>query len=556
MTANIPAVTYDPRSPSEGRRFYVELNGNDQNDGLTPASPFKTWATALTAVNNLVPPVDSNNPAAIYSSSSGTFFEQIVVPNSVSIFAPGATLEFNDNGTTTLDIQGGNGVYQFRVIRNSGIGSIGVRSTDASLFTAEFDLIDCDDGTAFYHAGNFSGANVIDCKNMRYGVAGVNNISTLTNAGLKVNVEVFRPVDASAEAFIQNGANPSVLEASEVSTTEATGATFINCKQGMIDAQIERTETTDAIIVENTGIVGLIANNVTGDLTVNAGGILNARIISYFGVKTFNGTVNGNIAGDRQGTDALGGGAASGSDEDVQFNDSGLLGADNRFKFDVSEGNLLSPKFNNVELTSQGTGNLILSDSGNYISAVGSLLIDSDEIKLENDEDSPDPDSYYGTNNLGEKGYKPLPPVQRYTKITVFEDTNLNNFNSGGGFADVPGLQITIDRDGDYTFYCALNCNNDQNEEIDLTIALTPINLRVIETPSGPVTVPAGTQFTSSFQVVRDRQQKTQDQTLDGTFLFDALEDGDLIDFRINTRGDNVDLSNRRAYGYTINSND
>ena len=78
------------------------------------------------------------------------------------------------------------------------------------------------------------------------------------NAGLKVNVEVFRPVDASAEAFIQNGANPSVLEASEVSTTEATGATFINCKQGMIDAQIERTDTTDAVIVENTGIVGLI----------------------------------------------------------------------------------------------------------------------------------------------------------------------------------------------------------------------------------------------------------------------------------------------------------
>lgn len=305
MTANIPAITYDPRSPSEGRRFYVELNGNDQNDGLTPASPFKTWATALTAVNNLVPPVDSNNPAAIYSSSSGTFFEQIVVPGSVSIFAPSATLEFNDNGTTTLDIQGGNGVYQFRVVRNSGIGSIGVRSTDASLFTAEFDLIDCDDGTAFYHAGNFSGGNVIDCKNMRYGVAGVNNISTLTNAGLKVNVEVFRPVDASAEAFIQNGANPSVLEASEVSTTEATGATFINCKQGMIDAQIERTETTDAIIVENTGIVGLIANNVIGNLTVNAGGILNARIISYFGVKTFNGTVNGNIAGDRRGTDEI-----------------------------------------------------------------------------------------------------------------------------------------------------------------------------------------------------------------------------------------------------------
>lgn len=146
-----------------------------------------------------------------------------------------------------------------------------------------------------------------------------------------------------------------------------------------------------------------------------------------------------------------------------------------------------------------------------------------------------------------------IPTGETYTKIVVFEDTPLNNFNSNV-FTDVAGMQITIDRIGDYTFSAFLNCNNDQSEEIDLTIALTPITNRVITLPDGStVNVAAGTQFTSQFQAVRDRQQKNSDQTLTGLFLFDDLEINDLIDFQINTRNDNVDLSNRRAYGYTIN---
>ena len=146
-----------------------------------------------------------------------------------------------------------------------------------------------------------------------------------------------------------------------------------------------------------------------------------------------------------------------------------------------------------------------------------------------------------------------IPTGETYSKIVVFEDTPLNNFNSNV-FTDVAGMQITIDRIGDYTFSAFLNCNNDQSEEIDLTIALTPITNRVITLPDGStVNVAAGTQFTSQFQAVRDRQQKNSDQTLTGLFLFDDLEINDLIDFQINTRNDNVDLSNRRAYGYTIN---
>lgn len=144
-------------------------------------------------------------------------------------------------------------------------------------------------------------------------------------------------------------------------------------------------------------------------------------------------------------------------------------------------------------------------------------------------------------------------PLATYSKIVVFDDSLLNNFNTNV-FTDVPGMQMNIDRAGNYTFVGFLNCNNDQNEEIDLTIGLTPITNRVINLPDGTTTtVTAGTQFVSDFQAVRDAQKKNVDQTLTGTFLLDSLEIGDIIDFLINTRNDNVDLSNRRAFGYTVN---
>lgn len=146
-----------------------------------------------------------------------------------------------------------------------------------------------------------------------------------------------------------------------------------------------------------------------------------------------------------------------------------------------------------------------------------------------------------------------IPTGQTYSKIVVFEDATLNNFNSNV-FTDIPGLQILIDRNGDYTFSSILNCNNDQNEEIDLAIALTPINERTVILSDGSVVIiPAGSQFTFLFQAVRDSQRKNQDQTLNGLFLLDGLLIGDLIDFQLDTRNDNVDLSNRRAFGYTIN---
>jgi len=137
-------------------------------------------------------------------------------------------------------------------------------------------------------------------------------------------------------------------------------------------------------------------------------------------------------------------------------------------------------------------------------------------------------------------------------KVRAFDPATLNNFSSNTP-TDIPGLLLTIVRPGDYDFNCILNLNHDQNEEADLYIALQPINNRTVTLADGStVTILAGTTYTFEFQVVRDRQQKNQDQTLQGFFVLDNLQSGDIIKFQLDTRGDNTDIELRRAQGATF----
>lgn len=140
----------------------------------------------------------------------------------------------------------------------------------------------------------------------------------------------------------------------------------------------------------------------------------------------------------------------------------------------------------------------------------------------------------------GSNGLQWVDPV-KYTKQQGVSETTSDNFNSNAP-TNVPDMQLTITINGDYVLYSVINCNNDQNAELDLYVAITPITDRVIfGTP-----VLAGVQFTVLSQIVTDRQQKNQDQSVQGTFSLDDLEVGDIIDFQLDTRGDNVDLMNRR----------
>ena len=137
-------------------------------------------------------------------------------------------------------------------------------------------------------------------------------------------------------------------------------------------------------------------------------------------------------------------------------------------------------------------------------------------------------------------------------KVRAFDPTTLNNFSSNTP-TDIPGLALSIVRPGDYDFNCILNLNHDQNEEADLFIALQPINNRTVTLADGStVNITAGSTYTFDFQAVRDRQQKNQDQTLQGFFVLDNLQNGDIVKFQLDTRNDNTDIELRRAQGTTF----
>ena len=155
-----------------------------------------------------------------------------------------------------------------------------------------------------------------------------------------------------------------------------------------------------------------------------------------------------------------------------------------------------------------------------------SIEDDSGSLQLVNDANSPGNDQYYGTNASGTKGFHALPTASSsYLKADVEVTTTSNNFNSSTP-TNVPDMTYTITQDGDYVFYAVVNCDNDQNEELDMYFAKN------------------GTTINNS--IVTDRQQKNQDQSIQNTYPIDGLVIGDVITVQFDTRGDNVDLETRR----------
>jgi len=155
-----------------------------------------------------------------------------------------------------------------------------------------------------------------------------------------------------------------------------------------------------------------------------------------------------------------------------------------------------------------------------------SIEDDSGSLQLVNDTNSAGNDKYYGTDGSGTKGYHTLPTASSsYFKAEVLSTTNSNNFNSNTP-TNIPDITYTITQDGDYVFYSVVNCNNDENGELEMYFAKN------------------GTTINNS--IVTDRQQKNQDQSIQNTYPVDGLVIGDVITVQFNTRGDNVDLLTRR----------
>jgi len=142
--------------------------------------------------------------------------------------------------------------------------------------------------------------------------------------------------------------------------------------------------------------------------------------------------------------------------------------------------------------------------------------------------------------------------VPATTKVVSYSSIAINNFNSNA-LTNVSNMQVTIAKIGDYSFVSTINCSNDNNEEVEVTLAITPISSRNITLIDGTVqALTAGVQFSFVKQLQFDTQKKNQDQTLQRDFIINGLLVGDLIDVQLNTRGDNVDIDNRWLTGFSV----
>jgi hypothetical protein len=138
------------------------------------------------------------------------------------------------------------------------------------------------------------------------------------------------------------------------------------------------------------------------------------------------------------------------------------------------------------------------------------------------------------------------------TKVSSYSSAVINNFNSNA-LTNVPNMQLTIASNGDYSFVSTINCNNDESEEVEVTLAITPISSRNITLIDGTIqSLTAGVQFSFVKQLQFDTQKKNQDQTLQRDFILNGLIVGDLIDVQLNTRGDNLDIDNRWLTGFSV----
>ncbi|GAI87370.1 unnamed protein product [marine sediment metagenome] len=138
------------------------------------------------------------------------------------------------------------------------------------------------------------------------------------------------------------------------------------------------------------------------------------------------------------------------------------------------------------------------------------------------------------------------------TKVSSYSSAVINNFNTNT-LTDVPNMQLTIASNGNYSFVSTINCSNDKDEEVEVTLAITPISSRNITLIDGTAqALTAGVQFSFVKQLQFDTQKKKQDQTLQRDFIIDGLLVGDEIDVQLNTRGDNVDIDNRWLTGFSV----
>jgi hypothetical protein len=156
-------AVYSPNSNSFvfERTIFVAKGGSDLNPGTTMGLPKLTIGGAIAALNpNL------NDPSLVVVMDDGTYNENLVLPNNISIYGPNCIIGSQNGDTITINDSGQN---TFAVVR---VSNLGAENGNAVVINGTLSVLYCDCPILF---GNVVNNGAFVAKN---GLALINSIVT------------------------------------------------------------------------------------------------------------------------------------------------------------------------------------------------------------------------------------------------------------------------------------------------------------------------------------------------------------------------------------------
>jgi len=293
---------------SQARGFFFAASGLDTFDGSSAERPKATMQAAIDAAAALNPIPTPGATATVIASQGGNFTAGITMADSVLVDAQNVTFSSND----PVDVEAADSTNYLGVtlsnVANGGkcININGKKSFGTQLLYA---AVSGDDSFVFDISGNCESI-FLDCSSIQVdGARSIGyNFTGVADSLLFLNNNQIDLLDVDCVgirwAGTGNGSGQvgaitqkAVFFLTGVTLTGSNQTTAIKVESGSYSLSLGESDTDILCEVANGAELNLVCGDASGDIIVDAGGILNCFILDHTGSITNNGTINGIING-------------------------------------------------------------------------------------------------------------------------------------------------------------------------------------------------------------------------------------------------------------------
>ena len=288
-------MTYKSNISPALRTIHYDLGGDNTFDGTSIEVPKLTAQAAIDAAVASSPPPQLGNSVSVVTSQVGSFSTGFILADFVSFDGRNATITTTDTIVITL--------ASFLNFNITGVINLAASATNF-LIDGEQELA-VNTLTSRTIGDNSKGFDITGvCGNLNFDVID-GSVGGDSSVGFDITSTTTNPITINAGPYTLASDNTTFINFNPVASTDAatlrvssiisdssSGTTAFLVQNGELTVESSGTITvTTAINIKS----GAILNIFSGEVIVDAGGILNASIISHVGTITNNGTINGQI---------------------------------------------------------------------------------------------------------------------------------------------------------------------------------------------------------------------------------------------------------------------